>query len=433
MNHIFIDNLPEASSTLAWLNEFQRRELIAWRDQTLPSRKTENWKYTNIKSLLDGKYTPLLQVGLVDDVPTKLQLDGTKIVFINGVYSNELSQISSNQNIEICRFADASDEQKSKIENSLNTNVDKTQHPFSVLNSSQFTDGVLVRIKKNSHNNDPIHLIHVASSQERNFTVAPRTIIDVEEGANASLVEHFCSTAEHQNVFFNSITEIKIQANAKLKHYRIHESEENAHEIGGVHVELFRNATFDSFNALLGSQLCRLDFVVKHRGEGAHCNLNGLYLPKNRQHVDVHTTIEHCVPHCTSSEVFRGIVSDRSRAVFNGRIHIHPNAQKTLAQLSNKNLLTSNTAEVDTKPELEIYADDVQCAHGATVAQLSEESLHYFLTRGISKSEAKVMMSFGFINELINEISDPKIATYIRDLISGLFSEDKKLLEHIGT
>lgn len=148
--------------------------------------------------------------------------------------------------------------------------------------------------------------------------------------------------------------------------------------------------------------------------------------------MDYHTCIEHAVPRCTTNEVFRGIVGDNARAVFNGRIHIHRDAQKTVARLSNKNLLTSDKAEVDTKPELEIYADDVQCAHGATIAQLSEQSLHYLRTRGVSLDEARIMLSFGFINELINDIKDPQIGDYLRPLLPELFTHDPKLTRHIA-
>jgi len=195
---------------------------------------------------------------------------------------------------------------------------------------------------------------------------------------------------------------------------------------------LHEDSTLNSFQLALGSQLKRIDVVVHHRGKGAHCELNGVYLPCKKQHVDFHTTIEHAVPHCTTNEVFRGIISDSAKAVFNGRIHIHKDAQKTLAQLSNKNLLTSNKAEVDTKPELEIYADDVQCAHGATVAQLDSTAMHYLMTRGVSAEEARVMLSFGFINELINGVDHSAIADYVRPNLTQFFAQDPELLRHIA-
>jgi Fe-S cluster assembly protein SufD len=160
--------------------------------------------------------------------------------------------------------------------------------------------------------------------------------------------------------------------------------------------------------------------------------LNGIYLPRGDEHVDYHTCIEHRVPHCTSSETFRGIIGDSATAVFNGRIHIHRDAQKTRAELSNRNLLTSVQAEVNTKPELEIYADDVQCAHGATVAQLDEMSLHYLRTRGVARAEAQVMLSFGFINEVIDTVRCETLREFLRDLLSSRFARDSALVGNVA-
>jgi len=201
--------------------------------------------------------------------------------------------------------------------------------------------------------------------------------------------------------------------------------------VGGVHARLLENATLNTFHLALGSVLKRIDVVVDFQGPGAHCEMNGVYLPRGEEHIDYHTCVEHAVPHCTTSETFRGIVGDSASAVFNGRIHIHKDAQKTRAELSNRNLLTSTRAEVNTKPELEIYADDVQCAHGATVAQLDEGSLHYLRTRGVPKAEAEVMLSFGFINEVVDNVRLDELRAYLRPLLAHRFSRDPQLARHL--
>ena len=185
------------------------------------------------------------------------------------------------------------------------------------------------------------------------------------------------------------------------------------------------------FTLAQGSRLKRIDYQVNHCGEGAELDLQGAYLPRNNQLVDYHTNVRHMVPRCTTREIFRGIVGDSARAVFNGRIYIHPDAQKTLAELSNKNLLTSNKAEIDTKPELEIYADDVKCAHGATVSQLNATAMYYLQSRGVSRQEAEVMLSFGFINELLEQIAEPGVQDYLRPHLARLFGRDNDLLERI--
>jgi Fe-S cluster assembly protein SufD len=198
-----------------------------------------------------------------------------------------------------------------------------------------------------------------------------------------------------------------------------------------VHARLDRDATLESFHLAFGSVLKRLDLVVNHAGPGAYVSLNGVYLPRAEEHIDYHTCIEHAVPHCNSDEVFRGIIADKATAVFNGRIHIHPDAQKTRAELSNRNLLTSTEAQVNSKPELEIYADDVQCAHGATVAQLDELAMHYLRTRGVSRDEAEVMLSFGFINELIEGLALKSLRDYLRPLLASRFARDPSLMRHL--
>jgi Fe-S cluster assembly protein SufD len=205
--------------------------------------------------------------------------------------------------------------------------------------------------------------------------------------------------------------------------------EEQAQHIGAVHVNLQRNARVRGFAMALGARLMRIDYQLNHRGQGAELDLQGFYVPRNNQLVDYHTNICHWVPHCTSNEVFRGIVGDSAQAIFNGRIYIHPQAQKTLAELSNKNLLTSNKAEVNTKPELEIYADDVKCAHGATVSQLNTNARYYLQSRGLSRSEAEVMLSFGFINELLEQIAQPVVHDYLQPRLASLFGRDNRLNE----
>jgi Fe-S cluster assembly protein SufD len=257
-------------------------------------------------------------------------------------------------------------------------------------------------------------------------------LVVLEEGASAKVIEHYASTEAQQNGFVNALTEVVVGDNAELQHYRLNMEEENILHVGGVHADLHRAARLRGFTIARGSRLTRIDYQINHRGEGAELDLQGIYLPRNRQFVDYHTNVEHCVPHCTTSEVFRGIMADSSKAVFNGRILIHPHAQKTLAELSNKNLLTSNKAEVDTKPELEIYADDVKCAHGATVSQLNNTALYYLQSRGVPRQEAEVMLSFGFINELLQDVAEPAIQSYLGPRLAKLFSRDNELLRHIA-
>jgi Fe-S cluster assembly protein SufD len=422
-----------------WLQKINAGGQAVWRNANWPTRKTEHWKYTSLRPLEQGVY--LQKVGVLpspeaqrvlNDIVQIANLDTHRLVFVNGCYSAALSQIQNlPAGVDLVTFADASSAQLTQLQNYLGSVVENDRHIFAALNSQQLQDGVFLRVGKNVTLDKPVQVVVVTTPQTEAFHAPQRLLVVLEPNASATVIEQFVSDTQEQNGFVHSVTELCLLEGARCEHYRMHLEEQQTLHLGGVHVSLGRSAQLQSFHLALGSALKRIDIVINHNGEGAHCQLNGVYLPRLNQHVDYHTCIEHRVPHCTSNEIFRGIIADSAKAVFNGRIHIHPGAQKTLAQLSNKNLLTSDKAEVDTKPELEIYADDVQCSHGATVAQLDATALHYFRARGISQAEAEAMLSFGFINELINTIGQPALIEYLRPVLTQWFARDPALVRHL--
>lgn len=423
----------------AWLDEVHEKGRSSWQGRHLPTRKTEAWKYTNLRPLEQGAYLGEPRVpGEVSEesLRTRFNIDelgANTLVFVNGHYSAALSSDSIPDGVELVRFSQANGRQIELIKEHLGSVADREAHMFAALNDTWLRDGVFVKVDKNAQVKTPLQVVWLTLPQDEAFSLSYRLLVVMEEGSEATVLEHFASDEGEQNSFTNGVTELVLKAGARLHHYRLHLEQENALHIGGTHARLGQDSMLNSFHLAMGSTLKRVDVVVDHRGEGAHCHLNGVYLPRHNQHVDYHTCIEHAVPRCTTSEVFRGIVGDRARAVFNGRIHIHPQAQKTLAELSNKNLLTSDKAEVDTKPELEIYADDVQCAHGATVAQLDEEAIYYLCSRGIPRKEAEVMLSFGFINELVDQLEHRAVGDYLRPMLASLFAQDSsELARHIA-
>lgn len=412
-----------------WLSDLRQQAMQTWQASPWPTRKTEHWKYTPLMPLQKEGFQQWAQAveGWQQDVDF-ITVDATRLVFVNGVFAAEASSPLS---AEVVQFSQATDAQQQIIQQHLGKVVEGERHLFATLSNAVVADGVLIHIPRNAVLEKPVYLVHVSTPEAQPAVAQQRVLVVLEEGARGELIEHFVSTAAPQNGFVNSLTEIVVGDNADLQHYRLNVEEENLLHIGGVHVNLFRNARMRGFTLAQGSRLKRIDYQISHRGQGADLNLQGLYLPRNNQMVDYHTNIRHCVPHCTSSEVFRGIIADSARAIFNGRIHIYPDAQKTLAELSNRNLLTSNKAEVDTKPELEIYADDVKCAHGATVSQLNDEALFYLQSRGVQRKEAEVMMSFGFINELLQEVKEPAVQDYLLPRLAQLFGRDSDLLQRI--
>lgn len=409
---------------LAWLAELNRRGRDQWKVTPFPTRKTESWKYTSLQALADGSYLrwPAASGAQLSAQPDLIPgLEACALVFVNGRFQADMSSDTLPEGVEWALFSEADAEQQAAILGLLGNIADAEKHLFAALNNSWLAEGVYLRVAKNAAVKTPIYIHHITAAEDESFVVNQRLLVHLESGADATVVEHFSSTDEVQNCFTNGVTELQIDANARLTHYHLHLEEEHSLHIGGVHANLERDANLSSFMTSFGAALQRSDVVVNHRGEGAHCELNGIYLPHNKHVVDFHTCIEHAVANCTTREIFRGIVGDYGRAVFNGRIHIHPDAQKTSAELSNKNLLTSRHAEVDTKPELEIYADDVKCAHGATVAQLEEKALYYLQSRGLARHRAEMMLSFGFINELLEQLRHAPLRDYLTPLVERLF------------
>lgn len=419
--------LTAQQQPLTWLESLRNQATDAWLAQPWPTRKTEHWKYTPMQGLqktqlhtLGSAANPVLNSAQLKDL---IPLDAYRLVFVDGVFDAEHSSSLPNA---VVRFSQVNAEQQALIEKYLGKIVEGERHLFATLNNAWLEDGVLVHVPRNQQLEKPVYIVNVITAV--GAASNQRLLIVLDENSQAEVVEHYCSSADVQNSFANALTEIHVGDNASLHHYRLNMEEEQAQHIGAVHVDLQRNARLRGFALALGSNLMRVDYQLNHRGQGAELDLQGIYLPRNQQVVDYHTNICHWVPHCKSNEVFRGIVSDSAQAIFNGRIYIHQDAQKTLAELSNKNMLTSNKAEVNTKPELEIYADDVKCAHGATISQLNANARYYLQSRGLSRAEADVMLSFGFINELLEQIAQPIVHDYLQPRLAKLFGRDNSLI-----
>ncbi|WP_020209393.1 Fe-S cluster assembly protein SufD [Gilvimarinus chinensis] len=417
--------LAETQSAPAWLDAVRRRGAERFAATPWPNRRTENWKYTSLAGLAK-KELRLPEVQPVS-VPEKdlIALDAYKLVFVNGVLDQAQSDSLPDA---VATFASVNEQQIELVQSRLGALADSSQHLFAALSEAASTEGVVVHVTAGQKLDKPLYVVNYSSGEAAQL-IATRVLVVLGVGAEAEIIEQFISSDAQQANLVAAQTEIFLADNASVQHYRLNLEQEGITHAGGVFVELGRDANFDGFAIAKGGELIRNDYVLEHCGPGAHVELQGVYMPRGQQVVDYHTNIKHRVAHCTSNEVFRGIIGDRAKAVFNGRIHIFEDAQKTLAELSNKNLLTSNRAEIDTKPELEIYADDVKCAHGATVAQLDDEALYYLQTRGVSKEQAKVMMSFGFINELIQTIKNEAVMNYLLPILAEQFGRENELLQ----
>lgn len=325
-----------------------------------PTMKNEDWKYTNVALLVSGQWS---------------------------VVSSQNEDIASNEIDLLERFA-------------------IRRNGFAALNLA-FADFIIIRIAKETSIDEPIELSFAA---DENAAIFPHILVIAEAGSKAAIVESYASAAKG---FTNSAVQVVVEDNANLTHYRVQKDAAEAFNIGTTEVSLGSGSRYDSTNINLGAALSRHDVDLKFMAEGGEAFVDGLYMLSESQHHDTHSIIDHTVPHCTSHQTYKGVLNDKSRGVFNGKVFVRENAHGTDAQQSNKNLLLSNDARVDTKPQLEIFNDDVKCSHGATVGQLEEEELFYLLTRGLPEGLAKNLLTYGFAEEIINKI---KIESIKEDL-----------------
>jgi Fe-S cluster assembly protein SufD len=285
-----------------------------------------------------------------------------------------------------------------------------------------------VSVAPNTVGTLPLYLACIAGP-EGGTAVAPRIVIELGENAELDLVEHY--TGGQGGHFANAITDVRLAPGARLVHYRLEESAEDAFHIGGVHVSQARDSHYTSHVVNTGGALARLDIAVDLREPGAEAVLNGLYLAAGRQHLDSHTRVDHRAPATLSREEYRGILTGTSRAVFNGKAIVHPDAQRIEAHQANHNLLLSEGAEVDTKPELEIYADDVKCSHGATVGQLDSNALFYLLSRGLDPEAARELLTFAFADAVLADMAHPAVRRHAERRLVGRLPDSDRLREFL--
>jgi Fe-S cluster assembly protein SufD len=299
----------------------------------------------------------------------------------------------------------------------LGKHVDIASHPFAALNTAFLEDGAFIDVPAGHCIIQPIHLIHVRTGTEPSMA-HPRTVLAVGESGHVTLVETFLGfDGASPKSFTNAVTEISLAANATVEHYKLQAEATNAFHVSLSQVHQGPMSHYTSHSFSVGAALARMDLRSVLDGEGGDCTLNGLYLVDGHQHVDNHTLVDHAKPNCRSEELYKGVLSGNGRAVFNGRVIVRPDAQKTDATQSNRNLLLSDNARVDTKPQLEIFADDVKCAHGAAVGSLDDESLFYLRARGIDREAAGQLLTYAFVGELLSRVRVKSLRSLAESLL----------------
>ena len=415
-----------------FLSKLQSESKTKLSEMKFPTLKTEEWKYTNLKPLLNSEFVHSAELDDVeitcDDVDKiKFQnFDNYLLVFVNGVLQKELSDYDElKKEIIVSTISDALVESKDLIEKHFTKIVvDKTA--FDYLNLSNFEDGFFIQVPNNKVLEKPIQIVNITGNKNKMVFSPSRNLIVIGKNSEASIVQNYCGIEGEQ--YFNSISsEIFIDQNGVLNIYKVELENEDSYHIDKTDILQSRDSQFNHFNFTFGGKLIRNDINTELNDENIECTLNGLYIGNDKQHIDNNTFINHAKPHCTSNELYKGILDDNSRGVFSGKILVERDAQLTNAYQNNNTILLSDDATVDTKPQLEIYADDVKCTHGATVGQLDESAMFYILSRGISKEKAKAILITAFAESVVEGVKIEPLRNKLNNLINEHLNRDKVL------
>ena len=414
-------NLRESSPTVAWLELVRGSAMDRFEQLGFPAVKDEEWKYTNLASLAKEDFTPAVsdEIDLPDaDRFSYPETASAHLVLVNGFLREDLSTTTGLESVvAIDLFNAGADARYNKIiRKYLARNAGYHNNGVTALNTAFLQSGVFIWIPKNIKLEVPLQVTFVTDAGLENSASFPRVLVVAEENSSATLIENFVSHGDG-TYFTNAIAEIVLKDGARLEHYRLQRESRNAYHISTTSAELGRASSYDTTSINLGARLSRHDVSVVLDHEGAETAVDGLYMVGADQHSDTHSVIDHKQPHCNSHQLYKGILDDNGRAVFNGKIFVREGAQKTDAMQTNKNLLLSDKARVDTKPQLEIYADDVKCAHGAAVGQIDPEELFYLETRGIGPELGRNLLTYGFAEEVIGKIKVHSIRSQLDEIV----------------
>ena len=393
------------------ISKVRKQAMEALNGMDFPNTKVEEWKYTRVKKYVKKKYKQVQKT--IDVEEYKIEgLEAHLLVFVNGYFDEKASTILEDDAVSIQKIEDLDEEYYIEVLDDTHENV------FSLINKAYQTGGVYIQIKKDKKAKYPIHLMHIIDGEE--VIANARHFIQSESGSKAEMVLTYQSK-NSENSFTNIVLEGEIETNASLIINKVQTEDKNVLHISR---ELFiqdESSNFLMNTITTGGILTRNGLDVLVEGENCYTEINGAYLGKEKQHIDNHTFIDQMYSHCTTNETYKGVMDDSSTGVFNGIILVRPNAQKIEAYQSNKNILLSGKATVNSKPELEIYADDVRCSHGSTIGELDKEAIYYLRTRGISEELAKHLMISAFIGDILDKIEDKPLRKYLDELFLSDF------------
>lgn len=409
------------SDPFPWLESTRQEAVARFEKMGFPTRKTEDWRYTNVGALTQAPFpqaaSAQVDQGQLDslDLP---QFAGPRLVFINGHWSEELSDGPQLSGVRVAPLHHALTAARPELEKRLGQRNPTTPHAFGELNTALFTDGAFVHVEAGQEAQDAIQLLYLSVPTAERESCTIRNLIVVESGAKVSVVEMHAGLPGAGEGLINIVTEAFVDDDGSLDHYKLCFDAESAYHVSSVRAIQGNKSHFGNHFAALGGGLIRNDVEVVIDGENSHCDLNGVFVVDGTRHVDSNTLIHHAQPHCSSDERYKGVLGDKARGVFKGKIFVHEDAQKTDAEQSSSNLLLSDDAVINAQPNLEIYADDVRCTHGATVGQISDDALFYLRARGIRTKEARRILTMAFVNDVIERFPHDDVRNHLEEKAS---------------
>jgi Fe-S cluster assembly protein SufD len=412
-----------AGNRSAWVHPLRKAALARFVERGFPTTRDEDWKFTNLAPIAQTAFRLPDAAGRLPE-PETLQpfgvagLSGTRLVFVDGRFAPALSRMGTlPRGVVAGSLAEALGTQRALVEPHLAQYADFMQDAFTALNTAFMEDGAMVWIPRGAVLEEPIHILHVSTAAAFPVLTTQRNLIVTQEDSQAAVIEDYVSLGEGVTLS-NAVTEAVVGQNGVLEHYLVERENRQSSNVSTLRVQQGRSSNVTSHSVLLGGDLVRNNVHPVMAGEGGECLINGLFLATDRQHMDNFMRVEHASPHCGSRQFYNGVLDGHAHGVFHGRIVVHKDAQKTDAKQTNRNLLLSEDAQVDTKPQLEIYADDVKCTHGATIGQINEDALFYLRARGLSRETARALLLFAFANECLQRMRVAPMRRHLEGLVA---------------
>ena len=415
----------DAARQPAWLRALRERAFARFCEAGFPTTKHEDWRFTNVNAIAQTPFHLARDArqsrAIYGETLEACRIPGAacQLVFLNGRFAAELSDLGSlPQGVRVGSLAQAIAQDGKSFEAHLGRYVNMDRDAFCALNTAFMEDGAYVYLPRRTVLEAPICFLFISLPGDRPEMTNPRNLIVAEDATEASVVEDYVSLGSGA-FFSNVVTELVAGEDAVISHYLIEREDRQAFNVSTLRTQQGRSANVSSHSVLLGGGLVRNNVHPVLGGEGGECLINGLFMGNGSQHMDNYMLVEHASPHCSSRQFYNGILDGHSHGVFHGRIIVHKDAQKTDAKQTNRNLLLSDDAQIDTKPQLEIYADDVKCTHGATIGQVDENALFYMRSRGIDEPSARGLLLLAFANECLDRMTCRPVRDYLRDLVQG--------------